>query len=366
MNDIRSLEISNILLQISQLDYSKILQHIPSVITFFVTSAVIKGYRLHRDFKPKKNIKVFLPPELTLKYSDVDEEKLLSSELKNYILKFVNTIVDKVPASNLINFYNNINGMKIKNSGFIFSKLFGKNTMGGYISLTNTIYVKGKYSTSIYHELFHLCSSIIANKIDYSGFSQHNVRRLKKIGNGINEGYTEILTRRYFSDMDGINSPFVYPIERYFVYNLETIVGQKKMENLYFNANLPGLIDELKQYESVDKIINFIRGVDFLNIHMDDGKITFWKNKLIIKKMREINIFLISCYTKKTIKEFNEGLIDEKEFEEKVKTYISDVGECMWLGTKMFKFFEEDDVINILNDVFKEMNVKGKASIGRK
>ena len=74
---------------------------------------------------------------------------------------------------------------------------------------------------NIYHELFHMASSKFINKFKiYCGFRQNN------IGRAINEGYTELLTYRYFS-LDN-SSSYTYEYLKIIVENLENIQMKNK------------------------------------------------------------------------------------------------------------------------------------------
>ena len=92
------------------------------------------------------------------------------------------------------------------------------------------------------HELLHLASRKRVGKIILSGFRQ--VTNQTIMGRYLNEGYTEYLNQKYFSKKDRT----VYAEAVTFAQGIERIVGRKKMEKLYFDANLLGLIDHLGKY----------------------------------------------------------------------------------------------------------------------
>lgn len=105
-----------------------------------------------------------------------------------------------------------------------------------------------------------------------------------KIGEGINQGYTSLLTERYFGNGENISNFHQY--EKSVAEKLEIIIGQEKMENLYFTANLYGLIGELAKYEREEEILNFIQKVDFINEYLNSKKlISAFKKEIIERRL---------------------------------------------------------------------------------
>lgn len=74
---------------------------------------------------------------------------------------------------------------------------------------------------SLYHELFHMASTVIEDNTIFNGYLEETVENLESFntiserGRGLNEGYTELLSERYF------NSATQYDLERLFVKQLE-------------------------------------------------------------------------------------------------------------------------------------------------
>ena len=93
-----------------------------------------------------------------------------------------------------------------------------------------------------------MASTIFQDGIIYSGLSEQN------IGIGLNEGYTELLAKRYFDKSN--NNGYIF--ETQIAKLLELIIGQEKMESYYFNANLYGLIEELRKYNNFYSIDNLL------------------------------------------------------------------------------------------------------------
>ena len=81
-------------------------------------------------------------------------------------------------------------------------------------------------------------------------------------GIALNEGYTEHLNQQHFFP-DYFDDSYLH--EQSIAYEFEKIIGRVKMEKLYFEADLYGLIQELTKYASVEEIITFLRDFDKLH-----------------------------------------------------------------------------------------------------
>ena len=148
----------------------------------------------------------------------------------------------------------------------------------------------------------------------FTGFRQEpNIGR--GIGVGLNEGYTQFLTKRYFGN-DVLES---YEFEQAMSELLELIVGKEKMESLYFNADLFGLIQELKQYYNEEGIMQFISNMDFLSKFNNDIRFTIAQKE---ESLKEINIFLLESYIMKCDYELKQNLIDLETFSNKLISFI--------------------------------------------
>ena len=144
------------------------------------------------------------------------------------------------------------------------------------------------------------------------------------IGLGLNEGYTELIANRYFSNQRtsrllknnydykyDLNEE--YPLQVLIASKLEEIVGKTKMESLYLTANLHGLIKELEQYTSREQIDKFLSNMDFLHSNMDNIFAFSIKNKKLHDAYVEICGFLDECYRNKLANRYNKKSL-RKEF----------------------------------------------------
>lgn len=119
----------------------------------------------------------------------------------------------------------------------IKKKLINFSRRGGQYNVENTI-ILYEYEALI-HELFHMSASLLTEQGEES---VHSGFRDKYVGDGLNEGYTQLLSERYFDTAKTYKR--LVPIAR----RIEMIVGQEKMEEYYFTGGLKKLVDELQMY----------------------------------------------------------------------------------------------------------------------
>ena len=299
-----------------------------SALIFLAKEKIAGPFIIIKDAKVKDISKVVVPPELKAEFSDVEINDLIDKKLRETIESFLEVVMEKIPKENLINLYNNINKI-IEGKGNDNTQDYNKTSLfdvviraqsvkenpgasGIYSPLGNIISVEDSSNThTIYHELFHLSSSIRAGKEDntyFSGFAQtyYSYKEgLVKIGDGLNEGYTELLTKRYFPSENRVTS--CYEIALYFASKVEELIGKDKMQSFYLNANLKGLIDSLKEYAGEKDIMEFITNTDFLLKHFDDSKNKKFVSRFIDAAIENSVDFLFNCELKKIAKESKEG-----------------------------------------------------------
>ena len=324
------------------------------MISLLTANKVFSTYTLHKDFKPKDINKVSIPLELKQKYTDVEISQIGSEKVREAVLEFADTLEKDFPTEALINFYNNVNKVKIKRNYRIL--LLSAN--GTYCGEKNKI----NYCTisSLYHELFHMASAVFddENKLSYCGFHQMHSKlgiKLKgiNIGVGINEGYTEVLTHRYFGEKHKLSKAYEFEIG--VAYKLEKIVGQDEMKKLYLNANLMGLIENLKQYASEEDILNFITGVDLVSYHSSD--LFLLGNDKIKTSIINVYTFLLQAYITKLKKQFENGIITANEFVEQTTQYIKSLGTSIKIGGHKYEYLTEDSLLDILEKITNTQNI---------
>lgn len=343
MNNKENFIAQDFLIQLEQIDYNLIEGMLSTIATLYVTKKTIDCYILHRKFKHKNINKVSLPPELKQKYSNIDIEKFTSQQFGSAIIHFAHVMIDKFSSIDLINFYNNLNELKINPTKFgLKNFILRTNIIGTYDAQKNLILVdKDNYISSIYHELFHMSSSTYKNGIIYSGFRQSSLEYDDDFGRGINEGYTELLTKRYFGDIEEVKKIYKYEVN--IADKLEKIVGQEIMEGLYLNANLPGLISKLEKYAPEEEITKFIYDVDYINKNIYNKKILPLKKEVITNCLRNINEFLLRTYAKKLKNKLDNGALNLDELNKQLKAYISSLGLDIISDKHSYEFLTIED-----------------------
>ena len=156
---------------------------------------------------------------------------------------------------------NNIKSLKISPIRFAKLKFKKSNAIAYYDSNKNKIkYVKSKKEKSLPHELMHMSSTIKEEDGSiFSGFSQKTKDgEFLLIGNGFNEGYTQLLSERYFPNAVNI----AYPIEKLVAFQLEDILGTDEdivTRGLEEELEKRLLYSEIKNLKERDKKIMIMR-----------------------------------------------------------------------------------------------------------
>ena len=128
-------------------------------------------------------------------------------------------------------------------------------SLGYYDSNENEIVVeyykdrrisKESIEETLIHELIHMASTRTTKDGNITGFEIPYY-----IGLNLNEGYTEYITEKYF--IKGNAYVKSKSMNLFLAKGIENIVGQERMQELFFDANLKGLVDELSKY---DKEVN--------------------------------------------------------------------------------------------------------------
>lgn len=321
----------------------------PVFIISYATRKVLNSYMLDRKYKPNNISKVILPPELKVEYNELNIKNITSENYKNAILKFTNVLVNNFPKNDLNIFYNNIKGLSIKTKTFIMQRLlYNSRIVAFYTPDENKITINFRaHETTLYHELFHVASSIQNNRVIFSGFFQSVGS--STLGMGINEGYTELLTRRYFHDENYVRNS--YDNQIVFAAMLEKIVGEKEMNHLYLTSNLNGLIKNLKNYTQRDEIMRFIDNTDSSFSLFNSKENEIKKIQMIKACYKEINRFLIICYARKMqLQGINYDCLKELE------NFISLLPSNLYIGKEKYKIIVEDEINKWLNEAFANTN----------
>ncbi len=240
------------------------------------------------------------------------------------ILKYSQILVNVLDKENLNIFYHNINSLKTGIYKLKIKDLLRDKVVAGIYRPDNSIKIMEKYKFSLPHELTHLSSTIVKDDgVILSGF--HQVVGKHAWGHGINEGYTQYFTEKYFRDSFP-DIPKSYELEMEIAQKLICAVGEKEVKNLYFHADLKGLINLLAKYSSLDEAKEFIGAVDFVRRYIYNFAKSKWLLKMLEIKLQKINYILLKCFLNKQKEDRSLGVRRSilKEKREEFDNYLGD------------------------------------------
>lgn len=324
---------------------------VSSTMIVLTSKRLKKSYDLKKDFKDKQIIVNFSPNiKDVLLYI---KEENFEERYKEYIKNFEKILVCSFDKSYLNTFYTNINKLKIKNEKrkLLDIILHVKESGGCYYFENNEIILKPYYSdATIYHELLHLSSTVINEDVSYIGFDQTCDKN--SIATGLNEGYTEYLTNKYFVKND--SSSYIYEYLRDISELIEIIVGQDKMQKYYFNSDLFSLYFDLSNYIDVKYLDNLINDTDYLYKSFTDN-ITLLQYDKIVDIFREVNYILIKTY----INKLNNFDLDENEYNKELNNFTNKIKDKFYSGNKIYYIYDEFELEEVINSL-KNKKVKSK------
>ena len=174
------------------------------------------------------------------------------------LLPYLEKLKDYTSENNLQTIYNNLRTVKVKrNFGII---MFGAS--GTFDSTTNSIIYFS--NNDLGYELLHCASSYYNSKTKQNEVGFKRGIEKDKIGVGLNEGYTELLSSRLYNKNNEVRS---YHNEVSIVKLLEFFFDNPKdMEKYYFNHNLPGFIEQMEKFVSRQEVINLILDMDKITL----------------------------------------------------------------------------------------------------
>lgn len=272
--------------------------------------------------------------------------------------------------SNQETFDKNIKSVKIKDcaSKFINKSMnkeeIDRNTLGLYSQKKNEIKIlctkdeETKIRDVLMHELLHMSSAkdevnhglshakkvkdFYSNVPEDSRDTEHNNLMNKEasekfflvLGDSIDEGYTELLNQTYFSK--NMTTRY-YQQEKVLVSGLQRIIGEKKMQDIYFNGSFFDVIGNLAKYEpDEDYLLNLIYRID--KFSKDEIKRRTKDEEYNYLKKEITNI-----YSKKLEKEFLTGQINEEEYEKRKFYNIEMYLKEDFIYTQQASVIEKDD-----------------------
>lgn len=285
---------------------------------FGLAKHVGKNFHLIRKINKNlniTNIKIGEIPESVKNISHVPKKlsKLgIKKEASDCINQFINEL-SKNPNFDYRFLNNNFRPFGVTEKKVVNEK--EKTVMGNYNGIINQITVKtGRIREYIFHELLHEASSYFEGSIWICGFERikflNNGNTEYDIGKGLNEAYTDLLNKRYFSQYGAKTGyEFLIPIAKLF----EEIIGKNMMEYLYFRGDLKALIEEMRGYAIEKEVIILLRQIDKTFELIYKSKDDYIVNRLAERSYRKSLISLVRIAFKKIAHDYNIGNRDLKK-----------------------------------------------------
>lgn len=269
----------------------------------------IPKYELKRGRLVKNPKRIKLSPQLVEKAKALSSNELYDIIENEAVVIFHERLNELLSSEQRIIMNNNISDLEVRETlKTRFQKLLLENGIdpfikktnvksGSYRASSNSIIIRDARSKStIFHELMHMASTVQTDEMAYVGFKQRMNGEM--IGQGINEGYTQYLTEKFFPEYKSTTT-ISYPFETHFAGLVEEIVTEDTMIDMFFRADLRGLIIELSKYSTIKDAGNFIRQMDVLNKY----KYTELRFVDVQPELQEIiyelNEFLVNTYKNK-------------------------------------------------------------------
>lgn len=289
------------------------------------------------------NFSVVKAPLISTSNNTIRRRWLMKEEFFKQVDLFYRTNQTYAPNFNLDIFLNNYATLKIKIIDDRFAVSIDSHAV--YEVNSNQIFVRVK-SRSLPHELYHVSTSIIREGRGYSGFSQINYLTGQTFGDQINEGYTSLMTERYFGRKDH------YFIQKSIMKIIEDIVGQEKTENLFSTADLWGLLNELKKKNLYNLFVKLIADLDS-SIHFKDVHKGIESLEELQKynipcgdNIREVYNGIIQIVFSDLNNKIKQGLLSSEKAREIFQSYINDLNQSFDKG--WFKNEKKDFLSNII------------------
>ena len=121
------------------------------------------------------------------------------------------------------------------------------------------------------------------------------------------------------------------------------------MQHFYFNADLKGLIEYLKQYMTEEEIYRFIYVLDFLNEHLDKKNLTPSTNETIFNSLKYCNLFLIQLAIKKIIVDNAGKELTTEDISENLASIIALIPRQIKSNNKTYTIPNASIIIDIIS-----------------
>lgn len=247
----------------------------------------------------------FIDSENIKKQKEKLTSDIILTNINEKILEQFNLFKTTYTKEELIIFKNNLNTIK-------FDQNFQDyNFQGQYNPYKNAVSTNPESVYVLNHEMHHVASNLgIVNGIMCTGFRQSSNK--SEIGRGLNEGYTE-----YLSKIMTHKQNYGYKKTVDIIPLIEECYGNKiKLRQLYFNADLPSVIKKFEEVFTTEESLKLIIDIDKLWIH---DQFPTWFNKAEILEL-SIRIRLYDYYKKISGNTDKELLFLDENMLEKIST----------------------------------------------
>ena len=152
---------------------------------------------------------------------------------------------------------NNFSTLKVEKS----KEILKTGAVGTYTGSENIIKYVDNNASILGHEMLHMASYMYdsVNDVHYHGFMQQKDKTI--IGTGLNEGYTELLNSRLFTNGKITSYPRLVRIVKLLE---EFFPNPQVVSHYYFTCDLPAFLQNLRRYCTQEEIKEILYGLDRL------------------------------------------------------------------------------------------------------
>ena len=226
-------------------------------ITIFAAAHQLSNFKLKKSLKSKDYTGWIIDSRSLRNIRSVEElQRRVNFKSVSDLVPYIEKIRQYTKPDNMKTAYKNLASVISAKKTFNLLSL----STGTYEVANNKINYANE--SAIGHELLHMASSFYdkIKKIEYCGFSQCS--NSKRIGMGLDEGYTELLASRIFNKK---HKPEAYHRLVRLAHLFEFFFDNpKEMEDYYFNHDLPGFIRHMSKFASKDEIVDILSSMDII------------------------------------------------------------------------------------------------------
>lgn len=236
------------------------------------------------------------------------------------------------------------------------------NNVAQYDIMSNTIMYLDKYfKTAIFHELFHLASTIIGKRIVYSGFFQMDMKTKSYVGLGLSEGYSAILDERYFGDVTKDRQEILgnsYYVVKYFVQMIEEAIGKDTMEEWYSTCDLETLTTTLAYATDYESTLKFYECLDNICLYLESKKFCRRKIKTILESYEYAALYVARVYLDVIEHAYIDETLSDNDYEDFLYMLKDQLSHPMIVGKRIkyqSQVVSDEDFDALVKDTMKKV-----------